>query len=156
MLRDINLSIGIKSLIFVISLSFFNVSGCNNNNQLDFFNEPTIRMAPNKSTPLAGVLELSTEVPTRVMLDVSDGIDDWQIEFEDFNTEHSLPVLGFRPGRTHTVLIRAVDEGNNDVIEPTVLEVTTEPLPQDFPVISVTSTPELMEPGVTLFEAAGY
>ncbi|MBW1769221.1 MAG: aryl-sulfate sulfotransferase, partial [Deltaproteobacteria bacterium] len=50
----------------------------------------------------------------------------------------------------------AVDEGNNDVIEPTVLEVTTEPLPQDFPVISVTSTPELMEPGVTLFEAAGY
>lgn len=154
MLRDINLSIGIQSLILVIALGFFSISGCNNNNQI--FDGPTIKMAPNKSTPLAGILEFSSDVPTRVVLDVSDGIDDWQIEFEDFDTEHSLPVLGFRPGRTHTVLVRALDEGSNDVIEPAVINVTTDPLPEDFPEISVTSTPALMEPGVTLFEAGGY
>ncbi len=152
MKNNINLCLGIKSFLLVIVLGFFSVSGCNNNNEPD---DPTIRLAPNASTPLAGILKYTSEAPTRLVLDVSDGIDSWQIEFEDFDTEHSLPVLGFRPGRRHTVLVRALNLNENEV-DSAVIEVTTDPLPEDFPEISVTSTPELMEPGVTLFEASGF
>jgi len=113
-------------------------------------------MAPNASTPLAGLLELQTSDISRVSIVVSDGIDQWNKDFEEFNTDHSLPVLGFKPGRAHTVTVSVLNEEGNDLIEPIVFEVTTNPLPEGFPEINVTSTPELMEPGVTLFEAAGF
>ena len=176
MLRDINLCIGIKSLILLIALSFFSVSGCNNNSTMDstgddgggtpdsgaineVTKEPALTMAPNASTPLAGLLELSTSGLSRVSLTVSDGSDQWDVDFDGLNTDHSLPVLGFKPGRAHTVSVRVLDNEGNDLIDPVdpaVFEVTTDPLPEGFPEINVTSTPELMEPGVTLFEASGY
>lgn len=148
-----------SNLVLLILISFFSVSGCYNSSTSNgnvATNAPSLTMAPNASTPLAGLLELQTSGLSRVSIVVSDGIDQWNKDFEEFNTVHSLPVLGFKPGRAHTVTVSVLDEEGNDVIEPVVFDVTTNPLPEGFPEISVTSTPELMEPGVTLFEAAGY
>jgi arylsulfate sulfotransferase len=149
----------LSNVVLLILISLFSISGCNNGstfNQNVVTRAPKIIMAPNASTPLAGLLELQTSDISRVSIVVSDGIDQWNKDFEEFNTDHSLPVLGFKPGRAHTVTVSVLDEEGNDLIEPVVLEVTTDPLPEGFPLINVTSTPELMEPGVTLFEAGGY
>jgi arylsulfate sulfotransferase len=153
-----------SNLVLLLFVSFLSISGCNNNttsgvNVVDVntvTKQPVLIMAPNASTPLAGLLELQTSDLSRVSIVVSDGIDQWNKDFDEFNTDHSLPVLGFKPGRNYTVTVRVLDIDGVDLIEPAVFEVTTNPLPENFPEINVTSTPELMEPGVTLFEAAGF
>ncbi len=148
-----------SNLVLLILISFFSISGCNNGSTTDenvATEAPKLTMAPNSSTPLAGLLELRTSDLSRVSIVVSDGIDQWSKNFEDFDTDHALPVLGFKAGRDYTVTVRVLDVDGVDIIEPTVFEVTTNPPPENFPEITVTSTPALMEPGVTLFEAAGY
>ena len=144
----------LRYVVLLILISFFSISGCNNgstSNENVVTKAPEFIMAPNASTPLAGLLELQTSGLSRVSLVISDGGDQWNIDFDELNTDHSLPVLGFKPNRKHTVIVRVLGRGGKDLIEPVVLEVTTGPLPEDFPEINVTSTPELMEPGVTLF-----
>ena len=151
----------LRNFLLLIFIGFFSISGCNNNSsdQDNFVNVvtifPTLIMAPNASTPLAGLLELETSGLSRVSVTVSDGIDQSTKDFEESNSFHSLPVLGFKPDRAYTVTVRVLDINGIDLIEPVVFDVTTDPLPEGFPEFSVTSTPELMEPGVTLFEAAG-
>jgi len=148
------------NILLLILVSFLSISGCNNSSTTEDQNvvtrSPVFIMAPNPSTPLAGLLELGTSGLSRVSVVVSDGIDEVNKDFEEFNTDHSLTVLGFKPERNYTVTVRVSDLEGTELIEPVVFEVSTGPLPEDFPVISVTSTPELMEPGVTLFEAGGF
>ncbi len=149
----------LRYVVLLILISFFSISGCNNgstSNENVVTRVPVLIMAPNASTPLAGLLELQTSGLSRVSLVISDGGDQWNIDFDELNTDHSLPVLGFKPNRNYTVIVRVLGRGGKDLIEPVVFEVTTDPLPEGFPEINVTSTPELMEPGVTLFEAEGY
>lgn len=149
----------LRNLLLLLFIGFFSISGCNNSSTTEenvVTSLPTLIMAPNASTPLAGLLELQTSGLSRVLLTVSDGSDEWSKDFEEFNSNHSLTVLGFKPDRAHTVTVRVLDIDGIDLIEPSVFDVVTDPLPQGFPEISVTSIPELMEPGVTLFEAAGY
>ncbi len=67
-------------------------------------------------------------------------------------TFDSTPILGMRPGRTHRIVVVVTNEnGVSASSEP--LELTTDPLPDDFPPIEVSvSRPDLMELGVTLLE----
>ena len=111
---------------------------------------PRFVLNPNGNTPLAGLLELSTEQSTKVTLVVSDGSASWPIIFEEFNTDHLLTVLGFSPGRTHTIQVQVIDENGDLTTITDSLEVTTDPLPPGFPTMTTTSQPEKMEPGVTL------
>lgn len=156
----------LKSLSLLILISIFSVSGCNNDTFIEaqtppeepntVLEAPTLDMAPNASTPLAGLLELLTSGLSRVSITVSDGTEEFSIDFDELISDHAHPVLGFKPDRDYTVTVEVFGEEGEQLIEPAVFQVTTPQLPLDFPVISVTSTPELMEPGVTLFEAAGY
>jgi len=149
----------LHNLVLLLFIGFFSISGCNTSSTTEeniVTRFPTLIMAPNASTPLAGLLELETSGLSRVSITVSDGIDQSTIDFEEFNSFHSLPVLGFKPDRAYLVTVRVLDIDGIDLIEPVVFDVVTDPLPEGFPEFSVTSTPELMEPGVTLFEAAGY
>jgi len=155
----------LRNLLLLLFIGFFSISGCNNNSTSDGIGnndinvvtkQPVLTMAPNASTPLAALLELKTSGLSRVSINVSDGIDQWSEDFEELNSNHSLPVLGFKANRVHTVTVRVLDIDGIDLIEPVVFDVITDPLPEAFPQISVTSIPELMEPGVTLFEASGY
>ena len=151
--RRINCMVFMRSLIV---FGLITITSCFGGDNGDNPNSPKISLDliftlnPNNNTPLAGLLELSTQVPTQVILMLSDGNTTWSISFEEFGTHHLLTVLGLRPEKTHTIRVQAVDQEGNITAED-IIEVTTDPLPPKFPTIEVISQPDLMEPGVTLF-----
>jgi len=120
-----------------------------------FLSEPAIELDPNLTTPLAGLLTLTTDLPVRVSLEISLEVKDnkkWRIDFDQFNTVHALPVLGFRPNKKHKVIVHVFSQTGEQTSFEQPLTVITDPLPDGFPTIHVESTPELMEPGLTLIE----
>jgi hypothetical protein len=114
---------------------------------------PSMTMNPNGVTPLAGVVELTTDVPTRAMVTVSNGTENWIKEFSEYQTVQSLPIVGLKADSTYSIEITVTDEAHNSLVLPGVLQAVTLPLPVDFPNISViASTPARMEPGYTLLD----
>ncbi|HEX5397501.1 MAG TPA: aryl-sulfate sulfotransferase [Verrucomicrobiae bacterium] len=112
--------------------------------------DPTFTPAAN--APLAGVLQLATDVDSRVSVLVSDGTSVWEKDFYDFGTVHSETLLGFKPGRTNLILVTVFDESRNACTATQLLQFVTAPLPANFPAYSVlTDEPDEMEPGYTLF-----
>ncbi len=108
---------------------------------------------PNDRVPLAAQITFRTNRPTTVALEFDDGERRWTVDIGGgATTNHVVPILGMRPDRTHVV--RAVVTGENGVTnasEP--FEVTTDPLPDDFPPLDVrVSLPDRMEPGITMLE----
>ncbi|HEX7578134.1 MAG TPA: hypothetical protein VF430_08870, partial [Verrucomicrobiae bacterium] len=69
---------------------------------------PTFTPAAN--APLAGVLQLTTDVDSRVNVLVSDGKSLWERDFYDFGTNHSETLLGFKPGQTNLILATVYDK----------------------------------------------
>jgi len=56
-------------LILIIAFGLFTASSCNNDaTPPTIVSSPKITMAPNPDTPLVGVLELSTDKPTKVRI----------------------------------------------------------------------------------------
>lgn len=146
------------SIFFVFSLTIFSSCTANNSDTTPptIVTNPKILTAPNASTPLVGVLELTTDEPTSVSIFVSNESDSWAVDFDEFNTDHSLPVLGFHPGKKHEVLVIVLDRSGNETAAENVIEVTTEPLPTGFPQIkTLISMPDEMEPGITIFPVQG-
>jgi arylsulfate sulfotransferase len=112
--------------------------------------EPTF--TPSSNAPLAGVLALTTAVPSRISALVSDGTNTWEKDFYDFGTTHSEVLLGFEPGRTNQILVTAYDQNQNAYTAPQPVTFVTAPLPSNFPPWTVLkSEPSQMEPGYTLF-----
>ena len=112
---------------------------------------PTLTLDPNGITPLAGVIHLNTDVPARVTLEVSDKNESRTIEFAEFKTDFSLPLLGLKPDKKYTIALSLTDQNNQQLTVTPTLQATTEPLPDDFPDIKViASNPALMEPGYTM------
>jgi len=112
---------------------------------------PTITLDPNGVTPLAGVVELTTDEPARITLSISDGIQTWAVVFPEERTEHSLPVFGLKPNKAYTVTVTSFIAGNTQSLAS--LQVVTAPLPGDFPMMEViVSNPAAMEPGFTLLD----
>lgn len=148
----------LRNLVLLILVGFFSISGCSNSSTTGntVTRDPTLIMAPNGHTPLTGLLELATSDLSRVSITLNDGSEQNTISFDDPNTEHSLAVLGFKPDRDYIVTVLILDIDGSLLIDPVVFQVVTNPLPEGFPEINVTSTPHLMEPGVTLFEAGNY
>jgi arylsulfate sulfotransferase len=111
---------------------------------------PSFTKATN--APLAGILQLNTDEDTRVSVSVDDGTDVWERAFYDYGTTHSVPLLGFKPGRTNEITVTVYDRHRNQVTAPQTLLFITAPLPTNFPVITLLhSEPDRMEPGYTFF-----
>ncbi len=111
---------------------------------------PTVTMDPNGNTPLSGLVEFSTDVPTGVTLEVTDGIDLWRVHFPTISTDHALPLLGLKPDRAYSVQVLP-----NPPVIPLAAPVLaiTGPLPTDLPLFSTeVSDPSNMEPGFTLLD----
>ena len=107
---------------------------------------------PSTNAPLAGLLQLTTDVNSRVGIQVTDGTNVWQRNFYDFGTNHSESLLGFKPGRTNSIQITVFDTGNNAFTNAHPLTFITPALPAGFPTSTLlTNNPSLMEPGYTLF-----
>jgi hypothetical protein len=104
------------------------------------------------NTPLAGVLQLSTDQDTRVSVSVNDGTNVWERHFYDYATVHSVPLFGFKPARTNAITVTVIDRSRNQFRAPQSLVFVTDPLPTDFPnIVLLHSEPDKMEPGYTLF-----
>ena len=111
---------------------------------------PTFAKATN--APLAGVLQLATDVDTRVNVSVSDGTNVWQRHFFDYATVHSVPLLWFKPARTNTITVTLVDRYRNQLTTHPPVQFITGPLPTNFPILHLLHCePNRMEPGYTLF-----
>ena len=114
---------------------------------------PGLTMNPNGVTPLAGVVELTTDVPTRVTLTISDGTDSRVREFAEYRTEHYLPVLGLKPDNSYSLVVAVTDQADESLIMTSLPPAVTGPLPPEFPVIDIlVSDPSRMEPGYTLLD----
>lgn len=112
---------------------------------------PAFTLDPNGVTPLAGVIHLRTDLPARVTLEISNGKQSRTIEFADFRTDFSLPVLGLKPERKYTIEVRLTDRNNRQQIVAPILKARTAPLPDDFPnILLFASEPDRMEPGYTM------
>src|SRR6266704_3393710 len=59
--------------------------------------------------PLAGVLQLTTDTPSRVSVSVNDGTNTWERDFLDYGTIHSNVLLGFKAGRTNAITVTVWD-----------------------------------------------
>ena len=120
---------------------------------LEVIKAPTLIMSPNGITPLAGVVQLTTDIPVRVTLVIKDTDSSWAVDFPDYHTEHYLPVLGLKPNTSYLVEISITDQVDNSLIVAPLLPAITDPLPDNFPTIEVLlANPERMEPGFTLLD----
>ncbi|HVY72006.1 MAG TPA: aryl-sulfate sulfotransferase [Verrucomicrobiae bacterium] len=107
---------------------------------------------PASAAPLAGTLKVSTDVASRVSVSVMEGTNTWRHTFLDYGTTHSLPLLGFKPGRTNFITVTALDRYRNAVTAPQPLLFVSPALPDAFPKsVLLASQPAKMEPGYTLF-----
>jgi hypothetical protein len=111
-------------------------------------------VTPTTNAPLAATLQLTTDLDSRVSVLVTDASNVWERDFFDFGTNHTLPLLGFKPGQTNEILVTVSGRDRSSATTEQPLEFVTPPLPADFPKISVLkSEPALMEAGYTLFVA---
>jgi hypothetical protein len=136
-----------------------------------FSQRPTIRANLNPNAPLAAWIDFATNRPVRGAVDIDDGQRQWAIAFDEVDgPKYSVLLLGFRPGRSHTIRVtlhepdgdeKTNGDGKTIGVEKTIgdgktisdpLDFKTPPLPDDFPPLElVTAKPDAMEPGVTLF-----
>lgn len=109
-------------------------------------------MTKTTNAPLAGLLQLATDVPSRISVSVNDGTTVWTHDFLDYSANHSLALLGFKANHTNQVTVTARDSNQNAVTANQPVIFVTDPLPSDFPkLVLLTNQPERMEPGYTLF-----
>jgi arylsulfate sulfotransferase len=107
--------------------------------------------AKSTNASLAGVLRLTTDIDSRVGVLVNDGKGVWERHFYGYGTAHSVPLLGFKPGRTNEITVTVYDRNRNVVTASQPIVFITDPLPDDFPNITpLHSDPARMEPGYTL------
>lgn len=107
---------------------------------------------PATNAPLAGVLQVTTDVDSRVSVLVGDGSGIWERDFFDYGQSHSIPLLGFKPDQTSLIQVTVYDRYRNACTSPQVLTFVTGSLPAPFPPFTLLeSQPAQMEPGYTLF-----
>ena len=107
---------------------------------------------PASGAPLAGTLQITTDVSSRISIYINDGTNILEKDFYDFSTTHSETLLGFKPNQTNQILVTAYDENQNSATAPQILTFVTAPLPANFPVYTLlTNIPDQMEPGYNLF-----
>ncbi|MCZ6911498.1 MAG: hypothetical protein O7F72_01700, partial [Proteobacteria bacterium] len=114
--------------------------------------EPAV--SPVATLPHAWELTVSTNLFTAITAVLDDGMGHaYTIDFGLQRRNHVLTVLGMRPDRTYTLNVTAHTLDNIILESTTTLQVTTPPLPANFPTISLLSgDPALMEPGYTLMD----
>lgn len=123
-----------------------------------FTTNPTINPNPNPAVPLAAIVKFTASEAVLTTLDVSDGKNEWQLQFESVKQPAAgLPVVGMRPDRVHQIRVSIRDGAGKSATFPTVLQFKTPPLPggkNAFPPIRVaTAVKGRVEPGFTVISA---
>lgn len=113
-----------------------------------------VTLDPNGFAPLTAVVELSAVAPVSVDIEVL-GADPLAHAFLHVDSVQSFPVLGLYAGTDNRVVVTVTEPGVR--IASDTLVVTTLPLPESFPAITVQSAQHSsMEDGLTIasFSAA--
>src|SRR2546421_149741 len=84
---------------------------------------------PASNAPLAGVLQVATDVPTRVSVSISDGSNSWQRSFVDYTNAHSVTLAGFKPGRTNAITVTVWDRLRRNFTAIAPVQFVTASLP---------------------------
>ncbi len=94
--------------------------------------DPFVKLDPYGVAPLTALAKFETEEPVKISMTVEgkDEQGDIQRTYDDYNTEHTIPVLGLYPDFANTVTIKAENEAG-ETTEGT-FTVETKPLPDDF------------------------
>ena len=94
---------------------------------------------------------MSTPVATTASVNV-EGSESWSVDFDDAATDHELPLVGFKADQHYDVSVLLTAEDGETFTTRDPLNVDTPSLPDGFPeILLVTSMPERMQPGHTLF-----
>jgi len=137
-----------SSLLFPTLAMFLMVSMCAH--ALVILSGPALILTP--SAPLAATLQVTTDVDSRVSVSVRDGTNTWQRNFYNYSKSNTVPLLGFKAGRTNEITVTLHDRYRNGLTNSAPLLLVTAPLPSDFPKpVLLASNPDKMEPGYTLF-----
>ena len=142
-----------RRCLFVVGVVATAVATSNCQRSLPEMQELQLDLTPSESVPLAAQVTFRTDRPTTVELEIDDGQQSWTVATRVASSDsHVVPILGLRPDRTHMVRVMVIDDRGRRFTSG-ILEVETDPLPEDFPPIDVRiSNPTRMEPGVTMFE----
>lgn len=118
--------------------------------------EISIAPNPNPTVPLAAILSLTAKKPVKVQIGFFDGNRSWTEDPKtEFATSHTLPVIGMKPNRVHSITAILTDEDGNSS-ETGAVTFTTPELPEAFPRPQVVvNKADKVEPGVTLFNVNG-
>jgi arylsulfate sulfotransferase len=141
---------GLASIIFAI------LAACGSSSDdpaVEFVQEPEVEESPANAIPLARIVSLETNVPTRLQFELSDGADHQLsiVPSQEYSTQHEEMILGLKAGRDYELLVTATSTKGRSANWQSPSMVTTVPLPSGFPPITVlVSDPDAMEPGVTL------
>ena len=112
---------------------------------------PYIIQDPYQANPLSAMVIFETEQPATTMVTVAgkDAHSTYSYTYLQPGTHHEIAVLGLYPDADNAVVISV--QVNGEPEKEITLQLRTEPLPVDFPIIDVeVSKPQLMEAGVTL------
>jgi hypothetical protein len=109
------------------------------------------------NAPLAGVLQIFTDTPSRVSVSVNDGLRTWDRDFLDYTNVHATTLVGFKANRTNEITVTVWDQLRDHVTVTQPVVFVTAPLPAGFPKMSVLQCDtNKMEPGYTLFRALNF
>ncbi len=108
---------------------------------------------PHPDNALMATVEIETDVPARVYLDIANAATGIQTvpSPTGLATEHTVPVLGLRAESRYEFIVEAVDEDGGRTVD-TSLSLISGALPLDFPAIEVSvPAPEQVASGITVF-----
>ena len=112
-----------------------------------------VDLDPSETVPLSAEVSFMTNQPSTVTLEFVEGDRSWSVDTKlPAATKHTVPILGMRADRKHVVTV-VVNNSAGQTARSEPIEITTDPLPEDFPPIEIkVSQPDKMEPGFTLVE----
>jgi arylsulfate sulfotransferase len=121
--------------------------------QMKYLSVPTVIANSNPSAPLSGIIEFTTDIPSRAVIRVANTSRAWEFSSSDgWRRQHRIPLVGIHPGERCTVTVRSEDQAGGHLENATPLSFTGVMLPSDIPPIEVTvCVPEKREPGLILF-----
>ena len=116
-----------------------------------------VTLNPSGNAPLSALATFTTDEPGNVTIAISDGVRESEVKRGGMRkTEFSVPVLRMRPGQEHTITISVTNADGTTTSAPPV-KLTTAPLPDDFPPLSVeVRRSRRMEPGVSLIPVSRW
>lgn len=122
---------------------------------LQFISPPQVDRNPNDRVPLAAVLTLQADTAVSTQVEVNDGRRNWTVRFPSAAAGPlRLPLVGMRPGVTHTFQVTVTDAKGQRLKAPAPLTLKTPDLPAnvlEFPQLKVHRADlAQMEPGITL------